>query len=80
MAKLYVGNLSYDARDSDLHAAFAEHGAVAGASVTVESYSKQSRGYGFVEMPDSDEARSAVESLNGRDLHGQAIVVRVVIP
>ena len=80
MAKLFVGNLSYEARDSDLQAAFAQHGTVAGASVPVEAYSRQSRGYGFVDMPDPDEARSAIEALNGYDLHGQPIVVRVVIP
>jgi RNA recognition motif-containing protein len=67
-------------RDDELREVFAQYGDVESADVSLDGFSRRSNGYGFVEMPDAEAARSAVESLNGRDLHGQAIVVRVVIP
>lgn len=58
---IYVGNLSNDSRDEDLNSAFSGYGTVESARVITDRHSGESRGFGFVEMPNEDEARSAIE-------------------
>jgi len=70
---IYVGNLSYDTRDSDLENAFAAFGRVDSAHVIMDKYTKQSRGFGFVEMGNNDEAQRAINELNGTQLQGRTI-------
>ncbi len=67
---LFVGNLNYDSSDGDLESAFAQFGAVDSAQVIKDRDSGRSRGFGFVEMGNDEQARSAVEGLNGADLNG----------
>ena len=67
---IYVGNLSFDITQDELEQAFAAHGEVASASVIEDKYTGRSRGFGFVEMPKSDEARVAIEQMNGVDTSG----------
>lgn len=80
MTKIFVGNLSFDTRDSDLNAAFAQYGTVTEATVILDRDSQRSRGFGFVEMPDSGEANSAIQGLNGQDLQGRPLTVNEARP
>ena len=73
--KLYVGNLSYQMTDQQLHDLFSEAGNVSSAQVVSDRYTGQSRGFGFVEMASEDEAQQAIAAINGRDVGGRALVV-----
>jgi RNA recognition motif-containing protein len=70
---IYVGNLSYDTQDQDLLNAFSAHGEVASARVISDRETGRSRGFGFVEMPDRNQAQAAMSALNGADLQGRTI-------
>lgn len=72
---IYVGNLPYAATDPDLQELFEQYGAVSSARVILDRMSGRSKGFGFVEMPNSDEAQAAIDALNGADLMGRAIRV-----
>jgi cold-inducible RNA-binding protein len=73
--RLYVGNLAYSTTDESLRARFAEFGNVVGTMVVIDRMSGRSRGFGFVEFSTPEEGQKAIESLNGADLDGRAIVV-----
>jgi RNA recognition motif-containing protein len=73
--KLYVGNLTYQMTDQELHDLFSEAGNVASAQVVSDRYTGQSRGFGFVEMATEDEAQQAIAAINGRNVGGRALVV-----
>jgi RNA recognition motif-containing protein len=77
---LYVGNLNYGARDNDLKALFEEIGEVSSAKVIMDRVSGRSKGFGFVEMPNEDEARKAIENLNGYSLQNREITVSEAKP
>jgi RNA recognition motif-containing protein len=77
---IYVGNLSFDAKEEDLKAAFEAYGQVTSATIVRDKYSGQARGFGFVEMPDSNEARTAIASLNGKELLGRQMNVNEARP
>jgi RNA recognition motif-containing protein len=77
---IYVGNLSFDTRDNDLRTAFEQYGAVDSARVVTDRETGRSRGFGFVEMADSGEAKSAINGLNGRDLQGRTITANEARP
>jgi RNA recognition motif-containing protein len=77
---IYVGNLSFNASDDELKEAFAAFGSVESASIIKDKYSGQSRGFGFVEMPDRDEALKAIEGLNGSDFKGRSLKVNEAKP
>ena len=64
---IYVGNLAYKTTDDDLRALFSEHGEVTSARVVTDRVSGQSKGFGFVEMPDRDAAQKAIDAINGND-------------
>ena len=72
---IYVGNLAHDATDDDLREAFEAFGQVEKANVIRDKISGESRGFGFVEMPSKDEAQTAIDEMNGKDLKGRAINV-----
>ena len=81
MAKrIYVGGLPYSATDQDLEEMFARSGQVNSATVVSDRYSGQSKGFGFVEMPNKSEAQSAIAGLNGKDIDGRALTVNVAKP
>lgn len=73
--KLYVGGLSFDTTDDSLRAFFEQCGTVNSASVVTDRFSGRSRGFGFVEMSSSAEARKAIEELSGKTLDGRTITV-----
>jgi len=73
--KLYVGNLSFTATEEDLRELFAKYGEVASVSLLKDKFSGRSRGFGFVEMTNPEEADKAIAELNGQDFQGRAIRV-----
>jgi len=78
--KLYVGNLSYEVSESDLKQMFEEFGKVESASIIMDKYSGQSKGFGFVEMDSQTDAQSAMEALNGKDVKGRTLIVNEARP
>ena len=77
---IYVGNLPYGITDADLQELFAEHGDVSSASVITDKFSGQSKGFGFVEMPNNSEADAAIKALNDTALKGRNIKVNQARP
>lgn len=78
--KLYVGNLAYSMRDEDLQQAFSEFGTVTSAKVMMDRDSGRSKGFGFVEMSNDNEAQAAINGLNGRPMSGRNLVVNEARP
>lgn len=74
-AKLYVGNLAFSVTNEDLEALFAQMGKVDNVAVITDKFSGQSRGFGFVQMADANEAARAISELNGTELKGRNIKV-----
>lgn len=74
-AKLYVGNLSYEATESDLCELFNGVGMVKNAEVVTHKYNEKSKGFGFVTMMTIDEAKRAVVELHDKDFMGRKLVV-----
>ena len=70
---IFVGNISYSATDDALRALFEQHGEVASARIITDRVTGRSRGFGFVEMPNDEEAQKAIEALNGQDFEGRAL-------
>jgi len=77
---IYVGSLSYKATEEDLKKEFEGFGQVESVNIVKDRYSGESRGFGFVDMPNKDEAQSAIEGLNGRELKGRKISVNEARP
>src|SRR2546421_5366115 len=73
--RLYVGNLAWAVTDQDLQDLFAEAGTVESSQVIVDRETNRSRGFGFVEMANDEEAEKAITKFNGKDLKGRAIRV-----
>ena len=80
MMKLFVGNLSFQTTQQDLLNAFAPYGSVESVNVLTDRVTGQSRGFGFVEMSDRNEAQNAINALNGTELNGRAINVNEARP
>jgi hypothetical protein len=78
--KLYVGNLPYSVRDSDLEQAFGQFGSVTSAKVMMERDTGRSKGFGFVEMGSDAEAQAAISGMNGQPLGGRSVVVNEARP
>jgi cold-inducible RNA-binding protein len=72
---IYVGNLSYTTGDNDLRSLFEAYGQVTSARVMMDKFSGQSRGFGFVEMPNQNEAENAIQNTNGQDFMGRRLRV-----
>jgi RNA recognition motif-containing protein len=77
---IYVGNLSFTVTEADLREAFGAHGTVQTASIIKDKFSGESRGFGFVEMPNREEAQKAIAALNGKDLKGRSLKVNEAQP
>ncbi|HEX6904623.1 MAG TPA: RNA-binding protein [Thermoanaerobaculia bacterium] len=78
--KLYVGNLSYNLRDSDLEDMFAAYGSVQSAQVIMDRDTGRSKGFGFVEMSSDQEAQEAISAMNGKDIEGRSLTVNEARP
>lgn len=77
---LYVGNLSYTTTEDDLRKAFEAYGEITSINIIKDKYSGDSRGFGFVEMSSNDDAREALENLNGAELGGRNLKVSEARP
>ncbi len=77
---IYVGNLSYDITDDEVKDLFSPHGEISSVSIIKDKYSGQSKGFGFVEMPNQAEAEEAIKALNESDLKGRNIKVNQAKP
>jgi RNA recognition motif-containing protein len=78
--KLYVGSLSFDTTDAKLRELFAQAGTVESATIITDRGTGRSKGFGFVEMSTDEEAKKAIETLNGQTLDGRTIVVNEAKP
>jgi RNA recognition motif-containing protein len=77
---IYVGNLSYNVTEQELREAFEAFGKVASVNLIKDKYSGQSKGFGFVEMPEQSEALAAIEGLNGKEMKGRNLNVNEARP
>ena len=72
---IYVGNLSWNLKDQDLSELFAPFGEVASAKIVMDKFTQRSKGFGFVEMPNDEQAQAAIAQLNGSEVDGRNLVV-----
>lgn len=78
--KLYVGNLKFEVNDADLNQLFGQYGNVASAQVVMDKMTGRSKGFGFVEMSNDQEAQAAIAALNGKDYSGRPLTVNEARP
>jgi RNA recognition motif-containing protein len=78
--RIYVGGLPFKTTEEEMNALFATYGAVTSAKLITDKYSGQSRGFGFVEMPNDEEAIAAMEKLNGSDFGGRKLTINEARP
>lgn len=77
---IFVAKLNFDTRESDLQEAFEAFGAVDSVKIIMDKFSGKSKGFGFVEMPNDDEAQAAINDLNDQEFDGRTIVVKKAEP
>jgi RNA recognition motif-containing protein len=77
---IYVGNLAFKASEDDIRKAFGAFGQVSTVAIIMDQATGKSRGFGFVEMPNSAEAQAAIAALNGKDLMGRPLTVNEARP
>lgn len=75
MAKLFVGGLPFEMKEDEFKAAFAEIGEVTSANIISDKFSGRSKGFGFVEYASDEDAKAAIDKLNGSELGGRRITV-----
>jgi len=78
--RIYVGNLPYSVTDEELRDTFGEFGELVSAEVVTDRFSGQSKGFGFVEMPNNSEADQAIKALNDQPLKGRKLTVNEARP
>lgn len=78
--RIYVGNLTYSVTDEDLRDVFGEYGELASAEVIKDKFSGQSKGFGFVDMPNNSDADTAIKELNDTDFKGRKMTVNEARP
>ena len=77
---LYVGNLNYKVRESDLREVMEEYGTVDSVRIITDRETRRSKGFAFIGMPDSAEASNAINALNGAEYGGSPMVVKEALP
>ena len=77
---IFVGNLAFSATDDSLRQLFESHGVVDKVNIITDRDTGRSKGFGFVEMPDSAAAKAAIQGLNGKELDGRALTVNEAKP
>jgi len=77
---IFVGNIAFTASEDDLRELFEQHGVVDKVHLITDRYTGRSRGFGFVEMPNDEEAKAAIDSLNGAALHDRPLTVNEARP
>ncbi|MBS0615668.1 MAG: RNA-binding protein [Verrucomicrobia bacterium] len=78
--KLYVGSLPYSTSEQELQELFAQFGEITSVRIIMDKFTGQSKGFGFVEMANADEAQNAIAQLNGTEFGGRTLVVNVARP
>jgi RNA recognition motif-containing protein len=77
---IFVGNINYRLTEDELRAAFENYGEVSSVKIVKDRETGRAKGFGFVEMPDDDEANAAINSLNSANVGGRDIIVNVAKP
>ena len=72
---IYIGNLHYNVNEEELKEIFKEYGEVMSVTIITDKYSGRSKGFGFIEMLNDEEANKAIDTLNGTEIHGRKIAV-----
>jgi cold-inducible RNA-binding protein len=80
VTNIYVGNLSYNATEEELRTAFSQFGAVSSVSIVTDRETGRPRGFAFVEMPDGNQARTAIAELNLKEIAGRSVTVNEARP
>jgi RNA recognition motif-containing protein len=80
MTNIFIANLDFDISSDDLRATFSQFGTVSYAHVVYDNKTKKSKGYGYIEMEDADEAINAIKALNGMDVNGRKLDVKIASP
>ncbi len=80
MVNIYVGNLSYNATESDVREAFEQYGEVSAVNIIMDRETGRPRGFAFVEMPDAQAAKEAIENLNLAEIAGRKVTVNEARP
>lgn len=78
--RIYVGGLAYSMTNESLFSLFSQHGTVTEANVVSDRYSGQSKGFGFIDMPDSSQAQQAIRNLSGKTVEGRPLTVNEAKP
>lgn len=77
---MYIGNLSYNVKESDLRQVMEEYGTVESVKLIVDRDTRRSKGFAFVDMPENAEAQNAIKELNGAEYVGRQMVVKEALP
>lgn len=77
---MYIGNLSYNVKESDLRQVMEEYGTVDTVKLIVDRDTRRSKGFAFVDMPEASEAQNAIKELNGAEYVGRQMVVKEALP
>ena len=72
---LYIGNLHYNVNEEELKEIFKEYGEVMSVTIITDKYTGRSKGFGFIEMLNDEEANKAIDNLNGTEIHGRKVIV-----
>ena len=80
MTNIYVGNLSFNATEEEIRQAFAQYGEVSSVNIIQDRETGRSRGFAFVEMPDGEQAKEAIEKVNLTEIDGRALTVNEARP
>ena len=80
MKKLYVGNIPYSSTEEELRELFSEYGEIESLKIIQDQFTDRSRGFGFIEMTNEEDAKKAIETLNGKDFMGKALTVNEARP
>ncbi len=80
MKKMYVGNIAFNATEQDLRELFSEYGEIGSLKIIKDNFTNQSRGFGFVEMIDENDAQKARTALNGKTFKGKTLTVAEAKP
>jgi len=77
---IYVGNLAYSLSESELEEEFVKYGSVSSAKIITDRDTGRSKGFGFIEMPNDDEAKKAIEELTGKEIKGREVKINEARP
>lgn len=80
MINIFVANLDFGITSDDLRTTFSQFGEVSYAHVVYDNKTKKSKGYGYVEMEDIEEVKAAIDALNGMEIEGRALDIKIAIP